>query len=48
MLVDRGLRGALLGQFATVELTSSPGPDRLVQAMRRLGLGTVRRIRLRG
>ncbi|TDD48141.1 iron-containing redox enzyme family protein [Saccharopolyspora elongata] len=37
--LHRGLRGALLGQFATVELTSSPGSDRLVQAMRRLGCG---------
>ncbi|MBB5156926.1 iron-containing redox enzyme family protein [Saccharopolyspora phatthalungensis] len=35
--LHRDLRGALLGQFATVELTSSPGSDRLVQAMRRLG-----------
>jgi hypothetical protein len=34
----RGLRGALIGQFATVELTSSPGSDRLVRGMRRLGL----------
>jgi Iron-containing redox enzyme len=34
----RALRGALVGQFATVELTSSPGSDRLVRAMRRLGL----------
>jgi hypothetical protein len=37
--LHRELRGALLGQFATVELTSSPGSDRLVQAMRRLGCG---------
>jgi Iron-containing redox enzyme len=35
----RGLRGALVGQFAMVELTSSPGSDRLVRAMRRLGCG---------
>jgi hypothetical protein len=35
--LHRGLRGALVGQFATVELTSSPGSDRLVRAMRRLG-----------
>jgi hypothetical protein len=35
----RSLRGALVGQFATVELTSSPGSDRLVRAMRRLGCG---------
>lgn len=34
--LHRNLRGALLGQFATIELTSSPGSDRLVQAMRRL------------
>ncbi|MEV0089033.1 iron-containing redox enzyme family protein [Saccharopolyspora sp. NPDC050642] len=34
--LHRKLRGALLGQFATIELTSSPGSDRLVQAMRRL------------
>ncbi|MER7078603.1 Iron-containing redox enzyme [Saccharopolyspora kobensis] len=37
--LHRSLRGALLGQFATVELTSSPGSDRLVRAMRRLGCG---------
>ncbi len=36
--LHRGLRGALVGQFAAVELTSSPGSDRLVRAMRRLGL----------
>jgi hypothetical protein len=36
--LHRALRGALVGQFATVELTSSPGSDRLVRAMRRLGL----------
>ncbi len=35
--LHRGLRGALVGQFATVELTSSPGSDRLVKALRRLG-----------
>jgi hypothetical protein len=34
--LHRRLRGALVGQFATVELTSSPGADRLVRAMRRL------------
>jgi hypothetical protein len=34
----RSLRGALVGQFATVELTSSPGSDRLVRAMQRLDL----------
>ncbi|MGH3625138.1 MAG: iron-containing redox enzyme family protein, partial [Sciscionella sp.] len=37
--LHRGLRGTLVGQFATVELTSSPGSDRLVKAMRRLGCG---------
>jgi hypothetical protein len=37
--LHRRLRGALVGQFATVELTSSPGADRLVRAMRRLGCG---------
>ncbi|MER7010206.1 iron-containing redox enzyme family protein [Saccharopolyspora sp. NPDC000359] len=37
--LHRGLRGALLGQFAVVELTSSPGSARLVRAMRRLGCG---------
>ncbi|WP_300018865.1 iron-containing redox enzyme family protein [Pseudonocardia sp.] len=36
--LHRGLRGALVGQFAAVELTSSPGSDRIVRAMRRLGL----------
>jgi hypothetical protein len=36
--LHRSLRGALVGQFATVELTSSPGSDRLVRAMRRLGM----------
>ncbi|TQM04221.1 iron-containing redox enzyme family protein [Pseudonocardia kunmingensis] len=36
--LHRGLRGALVGQFATVELTSSPGSERLVRAMRRLDL----------
>jgi hypothetical protein len=35
--LHRRLRGALVGQFAAVELTSSPGSDRLVRAMRRLG-----------
>jgi hypothetical protein len=36
--LHRGLRGALVGQFAAVELTSSPGSDRIVRAMRRLEL----------
>ena len=34
--LHRRLRGALVGQFATVELTSSPGSERLVRALRRL------------
>ena len=34
--LHRRLRGALVGQFAAVELTSSPGSERLVRAMRRL------------
>ncbi|MGH3868799.1 MAG: iron-containing redox enzyme family protein [Pseudonocardiaceae bacterium] len=37
--LHRRLRGALVGQFVTAELTSSPSSDRLVQAMRRLGCG---------
>jgi hypothetical protein len=37
--LHRALRGALVGQFATVELTSSPGSDRLVRAMDRMGFG---------
>jgi hypothetical protein len=37
--LHRRLRGALIGQFATVELTSSPGSDRLVRAVRRLHCG---------
>jgi hypothetical protein len=37
--LHRELRSALIGQFATVELTSSPGSDRLVRAMHRLGCG---------
>lgn len=36
--LHRSLRAALVGQFATVELTSSPGSDRLVRAMHRLDL----------
>lgn len=35
--LHRSLRAALIGQFASIELTSSPGADRLVKAMRRLG-----------
>ena len=37
--LHRSLRGALVGQFAVVELTSSPGSDRLVRAAQRLGCG---------
>lgn len=37
--LHRALRGALVGQFASVELTSSPGSDRLVRAATRLGCG---------
>lgn len=37
--LHRALRAALIGQFATIEITSSPGSDRLVKAMRRLGCG---------
>ncbi|MFE6307298.1 iron-containing redox enzyme family protein [Nocardiopsis sp. NPDC057823] len=37
--LHRALRAVLVGQFAFVELTSSPGSDRLVKAMRRLGCG---------
>ncbi|MBP0450636.1 iron-containing redox enzyme family protein [Kitasatospora sp. RG8] len=37
--LHRALRGALIGQFATVEITSSPGSARLVRAFERLGAG---------
>ncbi|WP_405590414.1 iron-containing redox enzyme family protein [Streptomyces sp. NBC_01190] len=37
--LHRALRGALIGHFAAVEITSSPGSRRLAQAMRRLGAG---------
>ena len=37
--LHRELRGASVGQFAMVELTSSPGSERLVRGMRRMGLG---------
>ncbi|MBP0459870.1 iron-containing redox enzyme family protein [Streptomyces montanisoli] len=37
--LHRALRGALVGQFATVEVTSSPGSRRLADAMRRTGAG---------
>ncbi|MET9552225.1 iron-containing redox enzyme family protein [Streptomyces sp. NPDC006645] len=35
----RASRGALVGHFATVEVTSSPGSRRLAHAMRRTGAG---------
>lgn len=35
----RELRGASVGQFAVIELTSSPGSARLVRAAQRLGCG---------
>lgn len=37
--LHRSLRGALVGHFATVEITSSPGSRRLADAMRRTGAG---------
>ncbi len=37
--LHRSLRAALVGQFAVVELTSSPGSERLVRAAERLGCG---------
>ncbi|MEU6845641.1 iron-containing redox enzyme family protein [Streptomyces sp. NPDC046716] len=37
--LHRSLRGALVGHFATVEATSSPGSRRLADALRRLGAG---------
>jgi hypothetical protein len=37
--LHRSLRGALVGQFAAVEITSSPGSARLARAARRLGAG---------
>jgi hypothetical protein len=37
--LHRGLRGALVGHFAWVEVTSSPGARRLAEAMRRAGAG---------
>jgi hypothetical protein len=37
--LHRSLRGALIGHFAAVEITSSPGSRRLAQGMRRLGAG---------
>ncbi|SOB88520.1 iron-containing redox enzyme family protein [Streptomyces sp. 1331.2] len=35
--LHRSLRGALIGQFATVEITSPPGAARLAAALERLG-----------
>ncbi|WP_037766798.1 iron-containing redox enzyme family protein [Streptomyces sp. FXJ7.023] len=37
--LHRALRGALVGHFAAVEITSSPGSPRLAQAMRRTAAG---------
>ncbi|MFF9060647.1 iron-containing redox enzyme family protein [Streptomyces sp. NPDC014882] len=37
--LHRSLRGALIGHFATVEITSSPGSRRLAEAMRRADAG---------
>ncbi|MFI7012522.1 iron-containing redox enzyme family protein [Streptomyces sp. NPDC050145] len=37
--LHRGLRGALVGHFAAVEITSSPGSRRLAEGLRRLGAG---------
>lgn len=37
--LHRGLRAALVGHFADVEITSSPGSRRLAEAMRRTGAG---------
>ncbi|MFI6354019.1 iron-containing redox enzyme family protein [Streptomyces sp. NPDC050743] len=37
--LHRGLRGALVGHFADVEITSSPGSRRLAEAMHRTGAG---------
>ncbi|MFD3457646.1 iron-containing redox enzyme family protein [Streptomyces sp. NPDC058691] len=37
--LHRVLRGAAVGHFAALEVTSSPGSRRLAQAMRRLGAG---------
>ncbi|MEV0634918.1 iron-containing redox enzyme family protein [Streptomyces sp. NPDC050619] len=37
--LHRSLRGALVGHFAAVETTSSPGSRRLAEAMRRTGAG---------
>ncbi|MFF3015542.1 iron-containing redox enzyme family protein [Streptomyces sp. NPDC057939] len=37
--LHRAMRGALVGHFACVEVTSSPGSRRLAKAMRRCGAG---------
>lgn len=37
--LHRALRGALVGHFASVEVTSSPGSRRLAAALRRVGAG---------
>lgn len=37
--LHRSLRGALVGHFAAVEVTSSPGSRRLATALRRVGAG---------
>ncbi|MGI5400991.1 iron-containing redox enzyme family protein [Streptomyces sp. CA-135486] len=37
--LHRALRGALVGHFAAVEVTSSPGSRRLAHALRRVGAG---------
>jgi hypothetical protein len=37
--LHRALRGALVGHFAAVEVTSSPGSRRLAEALRRAGAG---------
>jgi hypothetical protein len=37
--LHRSLRGALIGQFASVEITSSPGSARLARAVERLNGG---------
>lgn len=37
--LHRAFRGALVGHFACVEVTSSPGSRRLASAMRRTGAG---------
>ncbi|MFI6516863.1 iron-containing redox enzyme family protein [Spirillospora sp. NPDC050679] len=37
--LHRALRGAMVGHFATVEITSAPGSARLARALERLGAG---------